>query len=457
MFVTVKSKVRLDETGRTVDLPAVLTPAGILNPLLDYCLEHRNSRSLSWAEKVVRAVRLFLEYMHANPKQRDTRQLFENFADALYSGTFDPETRLDPSGLCWLPRANKDAADIINALNLFFDWQGETSPVAADINPLIPASYYDRLWNEAARRHRRDKALLGHLWSSADSNVHKARRISGRRMPQSRRSEPPAFPEDRFDELITDGFRVGRKLDHRGIAITLLMHGAGFRVSEPFHLYVEDVMADLNNPGSALVHIHHPWAGDAPRSWIGPTGKPRQGNRTAYLMQGFGLLPRTQYNDTRHAGWKGGLLDANYYMQAHWLEPKYGVQFMEHWIAYLKQIVGIPRPHPYAFCNLAREPRGDMYQYGTFVEAHAAACKRIGLEVRKDLGTTPHGHRHAYGRRLDKAGVDEKFIQIFMHHVSIDSQAVYTQASSAEVRQALHTANERLNASLAQKQALLAQ
>lgn len=457
MFVTVKSKVRLDETGRTVDLPAVLTPAGILNPLLDYCLAHRNQRSLSWAEKVVRAVRLFLEYMHANPNQRDTRQLFENFAGALYSGTFAPESRLDPSGLCWPPRASKDAADIINALNLFFDWQGKTSPIAGEINSLVEATYYDRLWSEAARRHRRDKALLGHLWSRADANVHKARRVSARRMPQARRTEPPAFPEDRFMDLITDGFRVGRRIDHRGIAITLLMDGAGFRVSEPFHLFVEDVVADPNSPGSALVRIHHPWAGEAPKSWKDPTGRGRQGTRTAYLMQNFGLLPRTEYNDRRHAGWKGGLLDARYYMQAHWLKPGYGALFMEHWIAYLKQLVRVERPHPFAFANLSREPHGDMYQYGTFVDAHAAACKRIGLTVRKDLGTTPHGHRHAYGRRLSKAQVDEKFIRIFMHHVSLDSQQVYTQASSAEVRHELQAANDRLKASIAQRQALIAQ
>lgn len=454
MFVTVKCKVRLDETGRTVDLPAVLTPAGILNPLLDYCLAHRNSRSLSWAEKVVRAVRLFLEYMHANPNQRNSRQLFENFADALCSGTFDAITRLDPSGLCWLPRASKDAADIINVLNLFFDWQGKTSPVAASINPLVEASYYDLLWNEASRRHRREKALLGHLWTRADADVHKARQISVRRAPKARRSEPPAFPEDRFMDLINDGFRVGRRVDHRGIAITLLMHGAGFRVSEPFHLFIEDVMADPNSPGSALVRIHHPWEGEAPAAWQNASDRQRKSNRTAYLMQNYGLLPRTQSNDRRHAGWKGGLLDDKHYMQAHWFVPDLGVMFMEHWIAYLKQLVGIDRPHPYAFANLSRDPIGDMYQYGTFVEAHAAACKRIGLTARKELGTTPHGHRHAYGRRLSAAQVDEKFIQIFMHHASVDSQQIYTQASSSEIRQALHAANARLNASLVSKHAL---
>lgn len=450
MFASVKSKVRLDATGRTVDLPALLTPAGLLTPLLDYCVAKRHERSLSWAEKVVRATRLFLEYMHANPGQTNTHLLFRDFAQALYSGTFDLETCTDPSGLCWLPRERKDAGDIISALSLFFDWQGENIPLAAKINPLVEATYYDRLWNEASRRYRRDKAFLGHLWSQADSGTHQTRRVGRRRALQTRAAEPPAFPEDRFDDLITYGFRVGRRVDHRNIAITLLMHGAGFRVSEPFHLYVEDIVP-LND--AALVRIHHPSEGYAPDSWVAPTGRRKQGRRAAYLMENFGLVPRTECNDGRHAGWKGGLLDDKFFMQAHWLGSRYGEKFLEHWMRYLRQLAGIPRPHPFAFANLAREPIGNMYQMDTFFEAHAAACKRIGLTVRKSLGTTPHGHRHAYGQRLRQGGVTPEFIKIFMHHVSETSQEVYTQASSAEVALALRDAHARLTASVTNKQA----
>ncbi|MFG6412477.1 gamma-mobile-trio recombinase GmtY [Roseateles sp. DC23W] len=451
-FAAVKSKVRLDATGRTIAIPALLTPAGLLTPLLDYCVHKHHIRSLSWAQKVVHAVELFLDYMHANPAQTNSHLLFRNFAGALYSGTFDPATCTDPSGLCWLPREGKDAGDIISALSLFFDWQGENMPLAAEINPLVDASYYDQLWNETARRYRRDKAFLGHLWGPADNETGKTRSVGRRRGLQVRHAEPPAFPEDRFDELITDGFRVGNRIDHRGIAITLLMHGAGFRVSEPFHLFVEDI---IPFGGSALVRIHHPSEGYAPDSWVGPTGRPRTGKRAAYLMENFGLLPRTEYNDRQHAGWKGGLLDAKFYMQAHWLGTGYAERFSEHWMEYLHQLGRIPRPHPFAFANLSRGPTGDMYCIETFTEAHARACKRIGLTVDKALGTTAHGHRHAYGRRLKAGGASSEFIKIFMHHVSEDSQKVYTGASSAEVAQELQKAQARLAESVAKKQALL--
>lgn len=62
-------------------------------------------------------------------------------------------------------------------------------------------------------------------------------------------------------ELLTEGFKVGRGLDLRNILITLLLHGAGFRASEPFHLYVSDVIPDPSNERSALVQAmgiaHH--------------------------------------------------------------------------------------------------------------------------------------------------------------------------------------------------------
>lgn len=61
MFVTVRSKVFTDTSGVLTEIPALLTPAGILEPLLDYCLYRSHDRSLAWMSKVTRSVRLFLE------------------------------------------------------------------------------------------------------------------------------------------------------------------------------------------------------------------------------------------------------------------------------------------------------------------------------------------------------------------------------------------------------------
>jgi hypothetical protein len=201
------------------------------------------------------------------------------------------------------------------------------------------------------------------------------------------------------------------------------------------------VFPDPANSRQAKVLIHHPSHGAAPADWRDERGKTRKGNRADYLVQQFGLVPRTELMDRRHAGWKGGMHDAAYYKQAYWFLPEYGEWFLQLWHRYLEQV---ERDHPFAFINLSREPVGAMYTLTQYNKAHAAACERIGLTVGKALGTTPHGHRHAYGRRLRNARVDKPLIRRFMHHASVESQEVYTQATMREALAALGAAAQRL-------------
>jgi uncharacterized membrane protein len=93
-------------------VPGLLTPEGPFWPLLDYFLDRQLARSLSWMSKVCLSVRLFLEYMQANECEQG-RVLFSNFAKRLYSGTAEPATGLDPSGLYWQPRRSNNASGII--------------------------------------------------------------------------------------------------------------------------------------------------------------------------------------------------------------------------------------------------------------------------------------------------------------------------------------------------------
>ena len=46
MFVTVKARVYTDATGVYTEIPALLTPAGVLEPLRDYCLARSHDRKL---------------------------------------------------------------------------------------------------------------------------------------------------------------------------------------------------------------------------------------------------------------------------------------------------------------------------------------------------------------------------------------------------------------------------
>ncbi len=445
MFVTATARVYTDATGVYTELPALLTPAGVLEPLLDYCLYRSHDRSLAWMSKVARSVRMFLEYLQSNPAERDTYRLFQNFAQRLYTGTFNRTTGLDPSGLCWAPRSPHDASHIVAQLTDLFDWLAEMRPEAALVNPRYAGGAFDRQTDEAAYQYRRSKAFLGHTWAANASPAEVVgHRVRGKCLPKVERSEPPSFPEERFEELLAKGFRAAGRQDYRGMLFTLLLHGAGFRESEPCHLYISDVFPDPANPRQAKVLIHHPSYGAAPPDWRDERGKPRKGNRAAYLAQQFGLVPRTEVMDRRHAGWKGGTHDAAYYKQAYWFLPEYGEWFLQLWHRYMEQVACVERDHPFAFINLSRDPLGAMYTLTQYNKAHAAACERIGLAVGKALGTTPHGHRHAYGRRLHNAGVDKPLIRRFMHHASEESQEVYTQATTREALAALEVAALRL-------------
>lgn len=415
-------------------------------PLVDYFVAH-SVRSPSWMEKVLRSVRLFLYYRYANPAQSDSRALFRNFARALDDGTFDLRTGEDPSGLCWEPLSGAYRDGIITDLTQLFDWMVDDYPNAAKVNPLVPVSEYDRRWNEAARLYRREHKVLGHLWSDPGSDGQ-GRSVRARREPPPTSGTRPAFPEDRFEELLVKGFKVGRRIDHRNICITLLMHGGGFRASEPFHMYVDDAQVDPNNRETALVAIHHPSAGYAPQEWRDPLLGTR-GLRKAYLAAKFGLEPRHDLLDSRRAGWKGGRYDKDNYKRSYWFEPRYGEMFLFHWNRYLEQLVHVKRNHPFLFVNLERGELGEMYKLGTFNDSHAAACERIGLRPLKALGTTPHGHRHAYGQRIRKAGLDTKVRQIALHHKNIESQDVYTEPDMDEVIDALQQADDKLRRSIA--------
>lgn len=455
MFVSVKAKVYTDSTGAYTELPALLTRSGPLEPLLDYCISRWHDRSLAWMRKVTRSVQLFLEYLQTNPAERDSYRLFQNFAQRLYTGTFNKETGLDPSGLCWSSRSVKDAAHIIGHLTDFFDWLSATRAAAAKVNPRYAGSAYDRLVDEAAYQYRRDKAFLGHTWAA---NAHDSGAVGhltrSQHLPRVEASEPPAFPDEIFEKLLFEGFQVSGRYDLRNMLITLLLHGAGFRESEPFHLYIGDVFPDPSNENRAMVLIHHPVHGYAPSDWHDEQGRSKKGNRRAYLGEKFGLAPRTELLDKRGAGWKGGTHDGAYYKQAYWFCPEYGDLFLRLWKDYLQEVARLDRAHPFAFVNLRREPLGEMYCIAQFNKAHATACERIGLTVAKHLGTTPHGHRHAYGRRLKNAGVDRMYIRRFMHHASPESQNIYTQATTHEAVAALKEAATRLQSTLGAAPAL---
>lgn len=449
MFVRINVSVLVDNSGPPLECPALLTPSGILEPLVDYFELKLRSRSLAWASQVTFAVRLFLEYQLANPQETNPATLFQNFALRLGSGTFDLDSQLDGSGLGWRPRSDGDVADLLYAVSDFLDWRAETQPAAALFNPLVGGDSFDRRCQEAAYAFRKSKAFLGHLWPLAAPDG--SRRVQGRRKVKTQPVQPPRFPHNRFEELLDKGFRSS----YRNQSITLLLHGAGLRVSEPFHLFFQDINLDAPDWSPPNIRIYHPADGRAPLDWVDATGSQRTGTRRAYLSERYGLRPRSELSDKRHAGWKGGLhFDDGLYIQTFFFEPEYYERFKYCWTRYLQQVASMDPAeragHPFALLNTGKDNRGDMYRVDRYCDAHRRACERIGLVVRKDLGTTPHGHRHSLGDRLEKAEVSTLAIRQVLHHSSLESQEVYKGQTNGQIVKQLREANERTRASRAE-------
>lgn len=438
VFSIVTGKVVRDNTGASVEIPVLISSVGPIRPLIDYCLSRK--RSLSWQEKLVRAVKLFLEYLHANAtdSEEDWRT-FRNFASALHQGTIDTETREDPSKLFWNPINVRDANYMITLLSDFLDWIGreDHSLRAKGFNPQYAGNAFDQQVDRLAYMHKRNRAFLGHAWA-VNPQATKARLIRSTPTPKVFSKRPPDFPEDKFEELLFRGFKVAGRYDYRGMLITLLLHGGGLRLSETFHIFMSDIKPHWDDPRLAFVAVHHPSLGSVPNDW--QQKGTIAANRAEYLSRQFGLKPRDLIRGNLMAGWKHPALDERWFMQVHWFPTEYGQLFMRIWKLYLEQVVSITRNHPYAWINLSQNSRGTPYTLKQYQKTLQRAVEQIGLISGKAYGTTPHGFRHAYAQRARRSGLHEVIIQRIMHHCSPESQKVYTEPEAEEVRQALASA-----------------
>ena len=457
----VKSKTIIDNTGRTIELPLLLVERnGEVNPLWPlhrYFLANDNrSKSLSWQNKVIQAVGLLLDYLEANFNiVSDPKDVFREFTDAVYAGTIG-EDGSDPSGLYWMPKGTKTARPILDALSNFSDWMHKEYGTV-QLNPWREATSYEMQLNWAALIHKSNRSFLGHL-SDPDKMTEAAkntRNIRQRRAPSGNYGDTKAFPEDKIFDLLFEGFKVSNTGDlltdfnWRDIAITALLHGSGLRESEPFHIWTHDVMPHPDDPLMALVRVYHPVDGRAPRDAKGLNHKDLP-NREAYLRSQYNLLPRNKMRDKGHAGWKNSKMSdtKQNYMQVYWFHSDWGYFFMQAWKLYMHQLIRkkiFITQHPFLFVSFKEGQCGEMYTMKSYRDSHERAIRKIGLEVGKMLGTTEHGHRHAYGQRLKSAGVKGRIIQEGMHHKSEESHKVYTVPGIAEITKSLAEANQALD------------
>lgn len=458
-YTRVQSKTVLDNTGNVIEIPVLLIEKdGEINPLWSlhrYLLKHR-TKSISWQNKLIQAVGLLLDFMEANYNCfSDPRDLFESFTDTVYAGTFNEDGN-DPSGLYWLPKRTKTARQLLMVLSEFSDWMHKEFG-SIPLNPWREATTYEERLNWAALINKSNRSFLGHL-SDPDKMADvakKARNVIQRRIPTGDHGNVKAFPEDKIHDLLWKGFMTSeretnllKKYNWRDIAITILLHGGGLRESEPFHLWVDDVLPDPFDPQLALIRVYHPIDGMPPKDFKTPDGR-FISTREAYLRIKYGLRPRNQMRGIRHAGWKNPKMSDTQqnYMQVHWFPRAWGYLFMQVWKLYMAQRIleKIPDTHPFLFISFKEEQRGDMYTMASFRDSHERAVLKIGLTVGKMLGTTEHGHRHAYGQRVSQVVGDRRIIQSGLHHKSDESQNVYTEPTIDRVTKELTKASQALD------------
>ncbi|WP_161797793.1 gamma-mobile-trio recombinase GmtY [Pseudomonas syringae group genomosp. 3] len=342
--------------------------------------------------------------------------------------------------LWWTPKRPPYAQKIINHITHFCDWISETGGDAElHLNPWKEASRHEQKLNWAAYAHRKQKAFLSHLWN-VDPNLNTTRTSRAKWLPLSNLDPAKSFPESRIHALFQNGFRrIRNDSPHnnelRNVLIVYLMHYGGLRLSEALGLWSEDVTFEN---GEVIVRIFHPQYGRS---------EPKK-SRVELLNIKYGLEPRNtliKATDPLFLGWKNSLItDASRYcFEVFFYPTEMAAIFANLWRDYhmLQRVKpDSTRCHPYAFTN----KNGQPYSHRMFRKSHRLAVERLGLNCDKELGTTPHGHRHAYGQRLAKAGASPIILKHAMHHSSLESSKTYTEPTAMNMRQSLEDLESRL-------------
>lgn len=449
---TMPASVRVELAGNVrIPMRVLLHNGEPVIELIEYFIERPCSDASQ--RNCVLGFALLIDFSLSNPalfSGREAKTGLALYAQALLRGTIGTDGH-DASGLYWLPTSRQRCITLVDAALTFADWLVERGEGGDRLIGRRPLTWPERLRIQRRADNRKAHSLLAHTISTANA-VERAVIRPGLKAPLVGLGEPKkAFPEAMFMPLLTEGY--GMPLDSskwhlhswnaRQVLIDLLMHGGGLRVSQAMHIWVDDVLEDPRSPGKANVRVYHPEHGRAPPTRALFSGEVRELCRSEYLRE-LGLLPKTIRSGTQKVGWKECALDdpaGAAYLPVFWFPEAYGILFYRVWRHYLRYQRPSTSRSPFAWLNTDPLYGGEDLTIGSYTDGRRSAVHRIGLPFRKSEGTTPHGGRHAYGKRLKAAGLDGPMIQRCMHHRSPDSHLVYTA-------QEVHEINRTLNAAL---------
>jgi site-specific recombinase XerD len=429
-------------------LPVILFPEeGFLVSHLKYLYVMRG-KSKSWLEKNAFSIVLFMQFTlkHENDFEKKS-ELFCSFKDHLELGTIDSNGN-DESGLRWSPRSKSQIKEIIYHINQYTEHRyNEVLEKTGDkeiakktlVNPYKKASHSEKMASLLAYHNRKKRAFLSHTFDD-EKALKKAEKSRDTVVYDDNTDEKTAspFPEQYIWSLINsfrlkgakDSDPIENRINLRDALITLILHFTGLRVSEPFHLYVDDIIVNPTDKDSILIKIHHPANSIAPEK--------DYTNRKDYLNKKFFLNPRNEKKNSKsyYSGWKGMKLNKKGVRILYWFESEVGKVFMQLWKLYLEHQRVWPnhqKNHPFAFTNKYGRPAS----LSKYLQAHQIAVKKLGLEYSESHGTTPHCHRHAYGNKLENSGVEPLIIKEAMGHISLESQMQYKHPTNEQIREKL--------------------
>jgi integrase len=406
-----------------------------------------NGHRKSWEAQFTQAIRLLVEYTEANDGEfENAHDMFKMFAYRLQFGTIN-EKGCDPSGLFWEQRSQKSAQTLLNYITEYSDWlYNESDGKTKLLNPHRSASPQEKMLNLSAYNHRINNSFLKHTYSDEHKakSVESVRSIKAAKTSRQNKQQEAAktFPEEKFADLITFGFRKksaksgGRTAENYRvdyILITMLMNLGGLRVSESFHLYVDDIIPFEDR---LEIKVYHPVEGLAPAR-ARRKYKNNKLQRKEFLMKEYGLLDRKSERTGRYAGWKNSAVDPSTkaFPVLTFADKALVVLFYELFQIYMKmRVEPLPgREHPFLFTDR----NGDPLQLKTYTQAYERAIRKIGMTPLLEYGGSPHCHRHSYGQRLADCKVDPLTIKYCMHHSSLESQETYTKPNMNKIRSSL--------------------
>lgn len=439
------------------------------------------TRSSTWQRVIARSIGLFWDYCVATQNDASIwesgnpyRSVFRRFTLALLKGTLSVDDHSDPSGLYWPPTSHTNVQKLSAALQEFVTWcQDEGLANQSPVNiPAAPSSPQETISFLYTAMKIKNYSLLSHLKNTkqiAEAELRASRErlidLGPKVRPHYEKSEVVAFPRELLAPLLTHGFIINEdstleayeQEDITAKMVTLLLAFGGTRISEPFHLWFNDVVPGTD--GSCRVFLRHP--SDA-LTYLQGEGKK---SRRMYLLE-RNFTPRNANGVSKsyHAGWKNLKTDRTLTAPVFFVHREAEFLFREMYLYYLRyrgiliqqrQLTG-KVDHPFLFVSRGTDSRegksyvGEPYSIDAYKSALQRAYDRLERRFNYSIprgkydGTTPHGFRHLYGRLLSESGIDQKTIQTLLRHRSPLSQGVYTTPSFNRITNELESARKNI-------------